>query len=160
MGGDMTATQVLEELKDRHVELVVVGDRLRFRPAQAVPEELKEAMRAHKAELMEVLKARDAVAVADALHDGVSESPPSLLASEVVAMSLEAFSGAGLVVTVHSERLGEKVVFASDNAVVDPGEQRVVYRAAELRQLHDLEPGDLSQVHRAKKTFRGTVEAS
>lgn len=56
--------------------------------------------------------------------------------------------------------LGEVVVFASDNAALDPGERRPVYRAAELRALADLaslRPEELRQVHKAKQSFKGTI---
>lgn len=52
----MRAAEILVELQARHVELVVEGDRLRFRPVTAVPEELREALRAHKAELIELVE--------------------------------------------------------------------------------------------------------
>jgi hypothetical protein len=52
------------------------------------------------------------------------------------------------------------VVFASDHAVLDPGERRVVYRANELRELVGLRPEDLRFVHRAKATFGGSIVAS
>jgi len=51
-------------------------------------------------------------------------------------------------------------VFASDNAIVDPGERRVVYRAAELRELVGLGPADLRCLHNVKKIFGGTILAS
>ena len=54
--------------------------------------------------------------------------------------------------------LGEQIIFASDNAAVDPGELRPVYRAHELRVLLGLrDPGELRRIHELKKTFRGTI---
>ena len=75
-------------------------------------------------------------------------------------MPLATFAAARHVVTVRSELLGEVVVFASDNATVDPGERRVVYRVAELEVLSSLDAENLKRVHAFKKTFRGTVRAS
>ncbi len=46
----MTATEIFEELERRGVELVVAGDRLRFRPREAVSPELLAALARHKAE--------------------------------------------------------------------------------------------------------------
>jgi hypothetical protein len=83
-----------------------------------------------------------------------------LLAAEIMAMSLTEFAVAGRVVGVVPQVLGEPVVFASDNAIVDPGERRVVYRAAELRALVGLGPADLRCLHRVKKIFGGTILAS
>ena len=51
----MTAEEVLSELEARQVELAVLGDRLRFRPAAAVPEKLLAELRAHKSELLELV---------------------------------------------------------------------------------------------------------
>lgn len=58
MGGAVTPSEILSELQARQVELAVVGDRLRFRPASAVPEPLLEALRAHKAEVMDLVELR------------------------------------------------------------------------------------------------------
>lgn len=54
----MTAAEILSELEARQVELAVVGDRLRFRPATAVPDELLIELREHKAELIELVSLR------------------------------------------------------------------------------------------------------
>jgi hypothetical protein len=75
-------------------------------------------------------------------------------------MRLSEFASARLVVEVRSDVLGEVVIFASDNAIVDPGERRVVYRAAELRDLLRIQPEGLRQIHRMKQLFRGTVTVS
>ena len=52
--------------------------------------------------------------------------------------------------------------FASDNALVDPSEHRPVYRGSELLALvglAKLRPQELHQIHRVKRTFKGTVLA-
>jgi hypothetical protein len=52
----------------------------------------------------------------------------------------------------------EAVVFASDDAPVDPGELRTMYRARELRVLLGLTtPRKLRLVHEVKRLFRGTI---
>jgi hypothetical protein len=53
-------------------------------------------------------------------------------------------------------RADEAVVFASDDALVDPGELRTVYRAHELRVLLGLTTRELRRVHEVKRSFRGT----
>ena len=75
-------------------------------------------------------------------------------------MRLDEFAEAGLVLRVRSDALDEVVVFASDNATVDPHEPCVVYRARELVELVKLGESSLREVHRIKKMFRGTVQAS
>ena len=52
----MTATQILSELERRGVRLESVGERLRYRPKDAVPAEMVEVLRAHKAELLQALR--------------------------------------------------------------------------------------------------------
>jgi hypothetical protein len=78
--------------------------------------------------------------------------------AEVCAMRLDDFARAGLVVTVWSNVLGERIILASDNARVDPGELRPIYRARELRALLGLrDPAELRRIHEIKRTFRGTI---
>lgn len=55
----MTAPALLATLRARGVEVVAAGDRLRYRPADAVPEDLVAAMRACKAELLALLCASE-----------------------------------------------------------------------------------------------------
>jgi|ERR1700680_4821461 len=154
----MDARELLAELAARGIEVRVAGEELEIRPGGTVPAALLEELRAHKPEVLRRLAlARAAVAVADALG-GVVEASPSLLAGDACAMGLEEFARAGLVVEVWSEVLGEAVVLASDDACVDPGELRAVYRARELRVLLGLkEACELRQIQEVKKTFRGTI---
>jgi hypothetical protein len=58
----MGASQVLAELTRRGVELVVDGDRLRFRPQSAVTPDLRDALIEHKADLIRLLGPDDDVA--------------------------------------------------------------------------------------------------
>jgi hypothetical protein len=150
----MDAQALLAELEARGIELRSAGDDLEVRPAAAVPPELLAELRAHKPEVLRHLAAPP---VAEQLG-GVSPVPPSELVAEVCAMRLDDFARAGLVVTVNSEVLGERVLFASDNARVDPGELRPVYRAHELRALLGLsDTRELRRIHAIKRTFRGTI---
>ena len=100
--------------------------------------------------------------VADSLPGGVREARPSVSAEDVCAMPLSEFAQAKLVVEVRSDVLGEVVVFASNNALVDPGERRVVYRASELKTLAESAPSphELRGLHRAKQIFRGSLEGN
>ena len=52
----MTATEILSELDRRGVELQAAGERLRFRPKDAVPPKLLEAMKQQRAKILEVLQ--------------------------------------------------------------------------------------------------------
>jgi hypothetical protein len=51
----MTATQILTELHRRDVEVVAVGDRIRWRPKDAVTPDLLDALAEQKAELLRLL---------------------------------------------------------------------------------------------------------
>jgi hypothetical protein len=160
----MDAQALLAELAALGVEMHIDGDSLKIRPAEAVPPTLRAELRARKPELVKHLMPP---AVADPLA-GVSPVPasepaaaPSVLVAEVCAMRLDDFARAGLVVTAWSDVLGERVIFASDNAIVDPGELRPIYRARELRVLLGLrDPGELRRIHEMKKKFRGTITDS
>jgi len=152
----MNGETLIAKLKTDGVDLAAAGGRLLLdAPEGVLTDELLAEIRSHKQEILAALQTQQSLAVA--LPGGVTEAKRSLLAAEVVAMPLSEFARARLVVTVRSAVLDEVVVFASDNARVDPGEQRVVYRAAELRELLGLSAKDLRAVHRVKKTFRGTV---
>jgi len=52
--------ELLEELKAIGVEVTQQGENLAIRPASKVPPELKARLRAHKAEVLAILKARPA----------------------------------------------------------------------------------------------------
>jgi len=52
----MTATEILSELHRRGVELIAAGDRLRFRPKEAVTPELVTTLARHKTEILAALK--------------------------------------------------------------------------------------------------------
>lgn len=156
----MTPSDLLSEIQARQVELMVVGDRLRIRPAGALPPDLREELRTHKAEVVELLRARGGPGLAEALPGGVTEAKRSLLAADILALRLDEFATARLRVEVSSDVLGERVVFASDNAKLDPGERLVVYRAAELRELVGFSRDDLRKVHEVKRMFGGTIEPS
>lgn len=51
----MTAVELVATLQARGVELVPAGDRLRFRPGEAVTPEERDALRRHKAEVLRLL---------------------------------------------------------------------------------------------------------
>lgn len=145
---------LIEELRQKGVQLQPRGERLRYWPVERVPPELLNELKAHKGEILRILEVGS---VATGLG-GVQA--PTVTAGEVCAMPLSEFAEAGLVVEVRSEVLGEVVIFASDNAVVDPGERRVVYWAAELRTLLGVGGDDLRRLHAAKRAFGGTVVPS
>ena len=156
----MIAEEVLAELRRRGVRVEARGEVLHVEaPRGMLSPELVQSLRQLKPELLRLLRlvAVGAGTVGEALG-GVSEVQPSLWVAEVCAMGLAEFARAGLVVEVWSRVLGEAVVFASDNARLDPGELRPVYQARELRVLLGLTAaGELRRIHEVKRLFRGTV---
>lgn len=157
----MDANAVLAELHTRGIEVRAVNGDLEVRPRRAVPPDLLAELRAREPEIVRRLTSP---VVADPLGGVAPAIPPepaadtSALVAEACTMRLDDFARAGLVMTVWSEVLGERVIFASDDAIVDPGELRPVYRAHELRALLGLRDlRELRRIHEAKKTFRGTI---
>ena len=154
----MTAGELVAKLEALNIELVVVaGDRLRYRPKDAVNGELLEQLKQNKVELLQMVGAGR---VEKALPGGLDLQRTSLCAAEVAALPLEEFAHKRLVIEVYSQVLRQRVLLASDNAVLDPGERRVVYRAAELRQLLGVPTAELSRIHESKKIFGGTLVAN
>jgi hypothetical protein len=129
------ALQVLAEAEAGGVELRADGDGVLFRPADSLPPALRAELREHLPELLPVLRTR-----------------------QVLAMPLSAFATAGLRLMVYSELLGERMIFASDDAHLPASDSGcVLYRAKELRELLGLGPAELRRVHLVKRTFQGTV---
>ena len=55
----MTAEELIRELRGRGVELTVEGDRVRYRPKNAVPAELQLILTRHKHQLLALLSSTD-----------------------------------------------------------------------------------------------------
>jgi len=155
----VTAEELLSEFSARGVVLRVEGDRLRFRPVDRVPPELQDELRQHKAQLLAILNGAGPT-VGHALPEGLRPIEWPLLGRGMLQMSLTDFAQGGLVVRVWSKCLMEKLVFASDNAILDPGEREVVYRASELRELLGMSATDLRWVHQVKRVFGGAIQPS
>ena len=86
----MTPEQILRDLYSRGVEVSRDGDRLRFRPVEAVPDELRVAMAANKVAMLALL-AEDAASAArerDAIQNEPDRSPEPSPWSEVQAYQI------------------------------------------------------------------------
>jgi len=66
---------ILEEFKALGVQVIPQGNNIVIRPASIVPQDLKERLRAHKAEVLAMLKGQDTpIITAECRHcDGVGE---------------------------------------------------------------------------------------
>ena len=151
----MGVQELLAEVRTRGVILKVEGTVIRYRPVDSMEPSLLAELKANKPQLLQLLTSGS---LEGALAGGVETE--TITASEVCSMPLSVFATAGLVVEVHSRVLGEHVLFASDNALLDPGEPRPVYRASELEVLLGVSPSELRTIHRAKRIFGGRVEAN
>ncbi len=151
----MDAPGVLAELRSRVEEIGVVGDRIRWRPANGVSADLVQEIQRHKPELLRLLAAPQ---LADALQ-GVEFAQGSLLAEDVATMLLRDFARSRLVLEVFSRALDERVLFAGDRAHVDAGRCRelTLYRGSELLELCGVDAPNLRVIHDAKKVFGGQV---
>jgi hypothetical protein len=113
-------------------------------PGHLLTPETLELLRHHKQDMIQVLKSRE---------DGLSSKSP-----HIGQMSLSEFATARRVVPIMSDVLGEKVYFASDNAVIDVDENSfyrgcVVYRASELKELIGTSNEHKQMIHELKKVF-------
>lgn len=78
----------------------------------------------------------------------------------IARMSMKDFARAGLVLTVDSAALGERVIFVSDNTPTSEQMNGLIeYRAAELNQLLGLTIDQLRKIHALKKTFHVSIES-
>lgn len=151
----MNVRELVADLAERGVTLSAHEGRIAYEaPRGVLTPVIKAQLIEHRSE---VLSALQSPRVGDGLGGIEPAEPSSVTVAELCAMRLSEFAQASLMVEVRSEVLGEVVIFASDSAVIDPGERRVVYRASELRALLDLSPEHLHQIHLAKKTFRARV---
>ena len=152
----VVAEELLDTLASLDISVEAAGDTLQLvGPRSALSQELAEEIRRHKPEILAALRTRQSIG--QALPGGVTEAQPSLLVAEILAMPVSRFADASLVVEVRSRALDEVVILASNDSVIDPGERRVVYRAAELGDLAGLSPSELRAVHQVKRTSRGVL---
>lgn len=146
----MTADDLAAAVRDSGAALRLVGRRLLVGPASRVPDTLLAELCENRAALVDLVSRS---ATLEEILEGDVEPTADMPAttSDVLAMPLRSFSTSGLAVPVLSRRLGVEIVLAGDDAVLDPGERRPVYRAAELALLHRLGPEMIDLVHEVKR---------
>lgn len=156
----MGIEELLADVRSRGVLLRAKGGSVQV--SGPLPPKIRQALKERENQLLTLLnrKPEETLPVAETLSGALEGPEWPLTAEEVLRMPLSEFAEAGLVVRVRAEVLdGEEVIFASNNALLDPGERSVTYRASELRQILGLAPAELRSVHEAKRLFRGTVTA-
>ncbi len=151
----MNATHLIDAIESAGTRLRVEGDRLMMKAEQPLPDPLLVALRDRKAEIVSTLRERPTVSTA--VPGSLESRDMPAMAADVAEMPLDDFQNAGLALPFFSTVLNEEVVFASDNAVIDPGERRVVYCAAELWHMREMSPNLLRSAHEVKRIFGGTI---
>lgn len=131
----MTAAALLADLRARGVTLEAAGSRLRFRPREAVPSDLRAALAAHKAELLALLRPRDAPGT---LRPGAPGFPETV--ARLLGLPLDHFAEAGACLQVRVPWWPEPLWFvateADAEALVRGGVSRGrVWTAGELMDL-------------------------
>lgn len=126
----MTAVDLLMTLRLKGIELVPAGDRLRFRPGEAVTAEERAALRRHKGAVL-------------ALLASAPRPAPAELAAGLSAGSLADWAARGEIVTLFSRTLDASIHLAPDpvavRQLVEAGVPRArVYLPAEVESLRTL----------------------
>ena len=138
----VTALELVAELRRRGVTLEARGDRLRFKPASAVPPALREALKANKRAVLDELRRPgvdfDSAPILEARHRPVT----------AVLIEPERFGQAWIVLS--EDVAGE---LRAEEAQRDP--PRPVLRAADIIALRDKPEGAIRAVFEAAKAFPG-----
>lgn len=147
---------ILQDLRRLGIEVAAAGDRLRYRPASAIPAHLLDGLRRHKAEILKLLTG------------GTPELSASTLLTDavrVLAMPLDTFARAGQTLEIRVRWLDVTLFFVPDAAacgmLVTAGVSRGrIWTADELAMLMALPEHTTSTVQRlahAKLTLDGDI---
>lgn len=142
---------VLTDLKSLGYEVTLRGDNVKLSwKGQGDPDPILikpylDELKAHKAEVIEVLKASN------------RNGEPGFDYKALTLMTLSEFEKAGMVLKINSRVLGEIVFFVSDDKAVpgDLPEGATYYTAGELQALinQKVQSDSLRIIHQAKKVF-------
>src|SRR3989442_11190435 len=142
------ATALLADLRARGVELAAAGDRIRFRPADAVPQEARDLLRAHRAEVLEILT-----------RDRLTRDRERAL-----AMPLDVYRRQGQPIEIRVPWWGETLFFVPDarHKAALVGEAIAPHRVWTATELLDVVPAApdataLVSLMHARKVFNGEV---
>mgnify|MGYP001565136175 CR=1 FL=1 len=139
----MTATEIRDEIARRGGRLEVQADRLLVRPGRVLDDPLREAVRAHKADLL---------ALASTSWDWL------------VFMPADRFRAGRYLVRLRSEILGEEIALVSTPALLPRAKALglVAYLPDEIDALaaHPLTPDTLRKTHATKKAMLGRITGS
>ena len=156
----MNASELLTELRSRHVQVSAAGGKLRLEgPDSAITDDLTELVRTHKPELLEVLARQPSPYWND--HPA---APPTDPFTREAIQDIKA----GKAVPVWSAVLEEWLWFVRDGdaqqKLIAQGCQTPIYTLGELAIVADMRlnssfgPEDLKKVHAIKKKFGAAIE--
>ncbi|MCH9647747.1 MAG: hypothetical protein K0U98_05870 [Deltaproteobacteria bacterium] len=143
----MSTKELTSELLNLALTIQVSGKTVRLRPKRLLDEAAVDKLRLLRAELLATLRDQQAQLVKTLL------GPPG----REHRAAFKSFAEGRRIFEAPWDLFGEPVLFASDNAELDPQETRPVYRAAELSQLVGLSRAELQRVHEIRKIFGGTI---
>ena len=149
----MDSVSILDELHNLGVAVTLDGDDLLLIPASNVPDSLVPELKAHKPEIIRLIKDRQYAQV----------YPGEELGDEELQEIVRRVTTAGYVL-VYCEILDDLVAFydtEADRAKIPPG--FVPYSDAELQHLFgddkpDMSVNDLKRIHAAKKAGANVVD--
>ena len=142
----MNAGAILERLENMGIQITIAGDKVQLRPGSAVPPELLSEVKAHKSELIKILKLKGYH-----LKYSEPEATDNELAEIKARVDVEGY------VLLWSTVLQDLIAFYRDEEArgnIPPG--FVPYSEAELRELFGggnagPSPKSLRLIHEAKK---------
>lgn len=149
MAGDLKVQDILEKLRVLDVALEVVGDRLRLSPPEVISPELLVAIRAHKPELLAML--REAIQAEANIEESENGTAPSgyLTGDAATAEGTRQLETRGWL-PVWSEALGAVVILA-----LRKGTPRGMPAGLPARSLEDVILTNV--VHEALEIFGGRL---
>ena len=154
----MNVPEIISRIRSKGVTLRTFGDRLQAYSKQAIPHDLLEELGHHNQEIFNYLY--EETTVAGALPGPIKPLQSPSLGADILSLPLRQFAKTTHVIDVASDTLKDDIVLAGDDAVIDPGEQRVVYRAHELCELAGCSPEELCQIHTIKRQYGGCARAN
>lgn len=152
----MTPQALIAELEARGVRLTAEGARLHSdAPKGALTPELREAIKAHRVELIAALKRESSNDPHPDWNDLPEPGGPPFDAECLARLN------SGDILPVWSEVLGEHVYFVRDDAtrqmMIDQGCTVATYTLPEITRLQDTPPDAMRRIHEFKKAFGAVV---
>ncbi len=154
----MNAAELVSKIKNKGAKVRTSGDRLRIYPRELISDELVVELRQHKQAILTYL--HEETTVAGALPGPIKPLQCPSLGLDILSLPLRQFAKTTHVIDVACDTLKDDIVLAGGDALIDPGEQRVVYRAHELCELAGCSPEEFREIHEIKRQYGGSSRAN